>query len=475
MSQNPPRRGTRVLLPYLILLLGFCFTVLVYYYFSKLTRAQDNTHFERSVQEVQDQVRLRIATSTALLRAGTGLFAASDSVSAREFDQFVRQIELEKNYPGVLGIGFALKFPHEEKAELVAKMRRQGVPDFRVWPEDSSRDDLTAILYLQPPGSRNHLAIGYDMFSDAVRRQAMEKARDTGVPVASGPVTLVQEPEDQTKQIGFLIYAPVYRKNMPLGTEAERRAALFGFVYSPYRVDDFLKPVTGEKNYDVSFQVYDGPDTRPESLISTPSADDSSDEPFFSTVKTQDVAGRTWSLAYVTKPSFVKGSSRSLLKFTIIIGGLLSLLFFAITRSEIRARSRAEKSAEELRHSEATVRETLNQREAAQTALKQTAVALREADQRALLEYERLLERIKGLAQTLGAARELTAVFRGLREFTNVSVPCNGFFVSLYDPIRDVRTACFGWADGQELDVSELPPMAVTTSGPNSRAVRSGK
>ena len=100
---------------------------------------------------------------------------------------------------------------------------------------------------------------------------------------------------------------------------------------------------------------------------------------------------------------------------------------------------------------------------------------MREADQRALLEYERLLDRIKGLAQVLGTARELNAIFRGLRQFTNASVPCNGFFVSLYDPLRDVRTACYGWADGQELDVSELPPMPVNTLGPNSRAVRTGE
>ena len=115
------------------------------------------------------------------------------------------------------------------------------------------------------------------------------------------------------------------------------------------------------------------------------------------------------------------------------------------------------------------------EREQAEEALLKTSEALREADQRALLEYKRLLERIKALAQALGTARELTAIFRALREFTNVSVPCNGFFVSLYDQIRDVRTACYGWADGQELDVSELPPMAVTASGPNSRAVRTGE
>ena len=101
--------------------------------------------------------------------------------------------------------------------------------------------------------------------------------------------------------------------------------------------------------------------------------------------------------------------------------------------------------------------------------------ALRQADQRALSEYERLLDRLAGLAQTLGTSRDLLAIFHGLREFTLLSVPCNGFFVSLYDPVRDVRTACYGWADGKEIDVSELPPMPVTSSGPNSRAVRTNQ
>lgn len=101
--------------------------------------------------------------------------------------------------------------------------------------------------------------------------------------------------------------------------------------------------------------------------------------------------------------------------------------------------------------------------------------ALREADQRALSEYEKLLDRVTGLAQTLGTARDLAAILRGLREFTLLSVPCNGFFVSLYDPIRDVRNACYGWADGDEIDVTELPPMPVTASGPNSRAVRTNE
>jgi signal transduction histidine kinase/CHASE1-domain containing sensor protein/ActR/RegA family two-component response regulator len=424
---NPLPRG---ILPYFILLLGFCFTLLVYYYFAKLTVEQDHSRFDRSAQEIHDRVRLRIATSIALLRAGTGLFAASDSVKADEFQRFVQQIQLDKNYKGVLGIGFARRSGEAEK-----------------------------IIYLEPANVANKSAIGFDMATEPVRRRAMEAARDSGNPTASGRVELVQERNLPSKQNGFLIYAPVYRNGAQLNSVEERREALLGFVYSPFRIDDFLAPITEEKNYDVSFQVYDGEES-PQNLLSAAWTDVSSD-PVFHISKKLNLAEHTWTIAYATKPSFEEYSGRSLLKYTVILGGLLSFLFFAVTRAEIRARTRAERATEEGKESEAT--------------LQQTAEALRDANQRAVLEYERLMERIKALAQALGTARELSAIYRALRQFTNASIPCNGFFVSLYDPVRDVRTACYGWADGTELNVSDLPPMAVTTTGPNSRAVRTGE
>ena len=466
----------RVLLPYLILLLGFCFTFVVYYYFYKLTYEQDRIRFNSSVQEIQDQVRLRIATSTALLRAGTGLFAASDFVDAHEFESFVTEIELEKNYPGVEGIGYSVRFDPEDKAQLVTSMKRQGFPNFKVWPDDSPRNEYNAIIYLQPNSIRNQGAIGYDMGTNETRRQAMDAARDSGKPFASGRVHLVQERDLPVvnRQSGFLIYVPVYRKNALLDTEQQRRDALLGFVYSPLRAEDFINAVIGSKTYDVNFQVYDGTEAKPENLLGSV-GNEISAKPTFTVAKQQDVEGRKWTVAFVTNPSFETHSNKYLLKYTLIFGGLLSLLFAAVTRAEVRARSRAELSADELKKSETTIRSTLQERERAEEALRTTSEALRDADQRALLEYERLLDRIKTFAQALGTARELHAIFSALRQFTNVSVPCNGFFVSLYDPVRDVRTCCYGWADNEELEVSELPPMPVTASGPNSRAVRTGE
>ncbi len=240
-------RKRRAFLPYLILLLGLAFTVLVYYYFAKLTYDQDQSRFQKSVQEIEDNINLRVQTSVALLRAGTGLFAASTSVEREEFDRFVKQIELPKNYAGIYGIGFSRRLSPQELPAMIATMRQSGFPDFRVWP-DYSRDEYHAIIYLQPQNHRNKIAMGYDMFTDPVRREAMERARDKRVPAASGRVVLIQERTDiENSQAGFLIYAPVYREHATIANETDLRKALLGFVYSPFRADDFLAPVTQGK------------------------------------------------------------------------------------------------------------------------------------------------------------------------------------------------------------------------------------
>lgn len=96
-------------------------------------------------------------------------------------------------------------------------------------------------------------------------------------------------------------------------------------------------------------------------------------------------------------------------------------------------------------------------------------------EQSGIREYERMLVRITDLAQAFGTARDLQTIYSALREFTIASVPAIGIFISLYDPQRDVRTAAYGWGEGLDVDVSQLPPMPITKDGPNSRAVRTGQ
>jgi PAS domain S-box-containing protein len=587
----------RRLIPYLVLAIGMLFTLMVSYRLAKVTEAEDRARFQGLVTEVHTSIESRLETYKALLLAGTGLFAATESVDANEFRSFVTSLRLAEHYPGIQGIGVSIRLRPDERNALVAAMRRDGLANFDVWPA-TERDEYHSIIYLEPQNERNRAALGYDMFTERVRRAAMERARDTGLPALSGRVTLVQEIDPNNKQAGFLIYAPVYRNDRPTTNENERKEALLGFVYSPCRADDFLRGVVSGKSYDdIEFQIFDGTEPKPENLLHDSTVAEglarTTGQPRFVATTRLDVAGRPWTIAYASRPGFNLSYVRSWVPYTFLAGTLLSVLFFVVTRSQTRARDKAERSEAEMRESEARVRQTLVERQRAEDAVRegeeryrelvenandivftldlegnvksinkavesitgyaqnellamnvrdfltptsaesarqmterklageertnyevevqtkdrrvltleissrlamsqgkpagiqgvardittrrQAEEALRQADQRALSEYERLLERVAGLAQTLGTARDLLAIFRGLKEFALVSVPCNGLFVSLYDPVRDVRTACYGWADDEEIDASELPPIPVTSSGPNSRAVRTNQ
>jgi PAS domain S-box-containing protein len=78
------------------------------------------------------------------------------------------------------------------------------------------------------------------------------------------------------------------------------------------------------------------------------------------------------------------------------------------------------------------------------------------------------------LAQELGTARDLLAVFRALRHYAGAVSGCNALFVSLLDPERRVRHCKYAWADGEEVDVRGLPPLPMS-GGPHARAVATGE
>ena len=104
---------------------------------------------------------------------------------------------------------------------------------------------------------------------------------------------------------------------------------------------------------------------------------------------------------------------------------------------------------------------------------KLTEAALQEANERAIREYERLVERIAELGQILGQAQELGTILRSLREFTVVSVPCDGMLISLYEPEQNVRRMTYCWVDGAERETSDLSDFPVG-DGLTGRAIKSG-
>ncbi|HET7204130.1 MAG TPA: CHASE domain-containing protein, partial [Steroidobacteraceae bacterium] len=229
-------------------------------------RSQDR--FRQLAERQVDALSDRLHDYERVLLGARGLFAASTQVARDEWGAYIGHLDLEATLPGVQGMGFAVIVPRAAKAAHEQAVRAEGFPEYSIRPE-GRRDPYTSIVFLEPFSGRNLRAFGYDMYSEPTRRIAMNRARDTGDPAMTHKVTLVQE-TDENAQAGFLIYHPVYDRTRPARTVEERRAALIGWVYSPYRAEDLMEAVFSDRGGDAEVEVYDGAPSSRNLLYATP-------------------------------------------------------------------------------------------------------------------------------------------------------------------------------------------------------------
>ena len=334
--------------PWLVLALSILLTVAVTLYASATAERQDRLRFQNLIQRNQGVLQNRMETYVALLRGATGLFSASEDVSREEFRSFISGLELDRRYPGIQGMGFALRVDATWKDAVTAEARRDSDPRFTIWPE-SSFDDLFPIFYLEPLDARNRAAIGFDMYTEPARRAAMERARDTGQPITTGRVRLAQE-IDGDKQSGFLIYIPVYRRGSSLATVEDRREALAGFVYAPFRGDDLLRGALGSGNPNLAVEVYAGAPSLGNLLHRSHPAWIVGPDPRLTSTERFEVAGSPWTVVYSSLPVFEAGSVRDQVWILLLLGLLTSATLFAVNRAQIAARAQVEAASQTKDH-----------------------------------------------------------------------------------------------------------------------------
>lgn len=68
------------------------------------------------------------------------------------------------------------------------------------------------MIFLHPMNDRNQRAIGYDISSEKIRQEAIEKSMQTKDPTISRKIILVQE-KDEDIQNGFLMLVPLYKSD----------------------------------------------------------------------------------------------------------------------------------------------------------------------------------------------------------------------------------------------------------------------
>ena len=395
--------------PLAVLLVGIALTLLATYYAARTIQLRTRAQFERSAMRARASILARFDVYETLLHGTAGFVAIENEITRDRFRSYVERLDIFQNsYPGIQGIGFAPRVAGPDKERLTASMSEQGEQHFHIWPE-SDHADFYPVVYVEPEVPRNEAGIGYDMFSEPVRREAMEHARDTGDTAASGKVAMIDG--SQSSQTGFLIYCPIYQGGTIPETIEGKRARLQGFAFGVFRARDLFGSLFGDEALGTELEIFDGTNTDEANLLFRFGKIRPSSLPFrksFEETIPLNVSGRTWTTRFFAQPE-LEGSWAVLL--LLGSGTLLSLAMFYLTRAEGRALRAAEQAAAQLQISELALRES-------EERLRRYATELE----------HRVAERTANLAQSIQSlegvlyhvAHDLRAPLRGMASFTSI-------------------------------------------------------
>ena len=297
------------------------------------------TEFNYLNRDTRTRIEQRMQAYEQVLRGAAGLFATSHGkVTRDQFATYVASLRLEDQYPGIQGVGLSVVVPPTELKSHISAVRANGFPDYTVWPQ-GGRDLYTSVVYIEPFAGRNTRALGFDAYSEAVRRAAMQRARDSGSAAASGKVVLVVE-NTANAQAGFVVYLPIYRHGRTPGTLTLRRSELAGWVFSPFRMDDLMDGILGERN-DLGLEVFDGGEMSPRSLMHRSKSLASQRPSLLRNAIRLDIYGRSWSVVLRSLPAFGQrrdlGRARAVAVGGVIVSALLTFIVWLLVSDSARS------------------------------------------------------------------------------------------------------------------------------------------
>jgi len=369
--------------------LGIGLTVSVVLFLILQGREQERMQieFERRAGYMVSALTKSLDGSLEILHAIDSFFAASHAVERQTFRALVEPALARS--PAILALSWQPRVPAAEREAYEEAAQLDGLSDFQFTELDSqgqpiragSRDEHFPVYYLEPLKG-NEPALGFDVASHPTRLEALERARDTGKPTATGRIRLVTDSEDR---YGFLIILPIYRRGAPHDTVQERREALHSFVLGAFRVSDLVEASFRGLDFGgIELSLYDIATGADEELLYThPSRARDDEEDIRSGLHwktTFDLAGRQWLLQFYPTWEYF-ATHRSWQAWSVLLAGLLcttllgTYFLMAIGRAAEVARLVTERTAELSRANTKLARE-ISERTQAEEALAQRTLQL---------------------------------------------------------------------------------------------------
>lgn len=309
--------------------------------------------FEHRAREVSAGIARQLRIHEQRLHSTRGYLRGSVDVSRSDFASYYRSLRLEQSMPGLNGLAIVTTLDPDQISAHERRMRAQGYPGYAVLPRAS--DALSAaITHFEPLTARNTGLLGLNVYSEPVRRRAMDIARDSGEATLSDKLTFAYTDADDSG-VGVLIYLPIYRAGAPLQNVSQRRAALLGWVFVPVRMSDLMRGIDPATASRIDLSIHDGVTASDDTLLFRAADENRATAPLVRMAVPIEVGGRTWTIdmASGTRLEEIMQDDRPhIIAITgVLLACLASLVIWLLASSRHHALQLARSMTEQLRTS----------------------------------------------------------------------------------------------------------------------------
>jgi len=237
--------------------LGCALSLALFLILWRFEKTEAQVEARAAARERTELLRNRIECSMEVLHSIGQLCAGGADVSRARFHDFTGAALAR--HPEIQALSWDPLVPLAQRKAFEEQARGEGIARFSFTEMNAAGHLVPAAerpwyvpIYMLEPLEKNRPALGFDLNSDAERRATLELARDTGLPHATGPLRLVQEPGGQ---LGFLVLCPVY---LGSGVAPEmRRARLAGYVSAVFRIGDLVEDAFRAQAHDGEISIYE--------------------------------------------------------------------------------------------------------------------------------------------------------------------------------------------------------------------------
>ncbi|MBF0381368.1 MAG: CHASE domain-containing protein [Magnetococcales bacterium] len=342
--QNTTHSSQRETWPW-ILGLSFCITAIIFIWVRNVEQEHVEHQFkydssvyvsliQRAIdrnQEVVDFLGVFIATESELHGVGN------------IYNEFVKFTRLPlNNHKDIRALEFIPRVMDIQRGDFENDARDIGFSDFRIKERNEQgvmvlakrREEYFPVYFVEPIKG-NEMALGFDLASEPVRRNAIDLARDSGKTVITGRIKLVQETKNN---FAFLMFNPLYLGGETPSTIEERRSTLYGFALAVVTAHDLVEEaLLGTTLTGIDIHIFDESAPSEERFLYYHPSDIQqkavdivpAEQSIISNLhwrKNIDVSGRQWSILFSPTKTYLANHHGMLDLIVLVLGILINSL-----------------------------------------------------------------------------------------------------------------------------------------------------